>query len=214
MGFREMMSKMVGDYHRHGGSITNGGFWMLATWRVGNWGETLPARPRRLVRGLYSGMLLGVETLTNARLYRETQIGEDFHIIHTGSIFIDPEAQLGDRVGIMHDVVIGTTAEKIGVPIIEDDVFIGPGARVLGPVRIGKGAKVAANSVVIGDVPPGATAVGVPARVIRYTGATARKVPPKAEAKPEGEAKPDATPAAKPAAESAPAPKVEVKPES
>jgi len=78
---------------------------------------------------------------------------------------------IGDRVGIMHDVTIGTNLERPGTPVIGNDVFIGTGARILGGVKIGDGARIAANSVVLTDVPAGATAIGVPARVMQYTGA-------------------------------------------
>jgi serine O-acetyltransferase len=70
----------------------------------------------------------------------------------------------------MHDVTIGTNMEREGVPVLGDDVFVGAGAKILGPVRIGSGARIAANSLVLQDVPEGATAIGVPARVLRYTG--------------------------------------------
>jgi serine O-acetyltransferase len=69
----------------------------------------------------------------------------------------------------MHDVTIGES-DRRGVPVIGDDVFIGAGAKVLGPIRIGHGARVAANSLVIADVPDGATAIGVPARILSYSG--------------------------------------------
>jgi serine O-acetyltransferase len=60
--------------------------------------------------------------------------------------------------------------EREGVPRIGNDVFIGAGAKILGPVTVGDGAIVAANSLVLTNVPPGATAVGVPARMLNYTG--------------------------------------------
>ena len=57
------------------------------------------------------------------------------------------------------------TAKENGYPIVEDDVVVGCGARILGPIRVGKGATIGANAVVIHDVPPGATVTGIPARV-------------------------------------------------
>ncbi len=64
-------------------------------------------------------------------------------------------------------VVIGGRSEIYEVPVIEDDVQIGVGAKVLGPIRVGRGAVVGANAVVLHDVPPGAVVVGIPARVLR-----------------------------------------------
>jgi serine O-acetyltransferase len=65
------------------------------------------------------------------------------------------------------------TAKDNGCPIIEDDVTVGCGARVLGPIRVGRGATIGANAVVLHDVPPGATVVGAPARVVRPRAVTA-----------------------------------------
>lgn len=198
MTIRGLIKTIHNDYRRHGAAASNPAVWMLANYHFGRWAETLPPVRRKMGRAVYSVVLAGVEYVCNSRIYRETKIGEDLFIVHSGSIFIDPEAIIGDRVGIMHDVVIGTNMDKPGVPIIEDDVFIGAGARVLGPVRVGAGARIAANSLVIGDVPPGATAIGVPARVMRYTGATAKK-PQAAAAKPKEAAKKPAEDGQKPA---------------
>ncbi|SAL77941.1 serine acetyltransferase [Caballeronia peredens] len=80
-------------------------------------------------------------------------------------IVVHRHAVLGNNIVIAPNVVIGGRGRR-GAPVIEDDVLIGAGACVLGPVVIGKGAKIGANAVVLSDVPPGAIAVGVPARVI------------------------------------------------
>src|SRR5262249_16975207 len=69
------------------------------------------------------------------------------------------------RVRILHNVTLGTNMGP-DVPTIGNDVFIGCGASILGKVTIGDGARIAANSLVIADVPPGATAIGVPAKVM------------------------------------------------
>lgn len=81
-------------------------------------------------------------------------------------IVIHADSVLGDRVVVSPNVTIGGTGTSVGVPVIGDDVHIGTGARVLGPVRVGRGARIGANAVVLCDVPEGALAVGVPARVL------------------------------------------------
>ena len=78
-------------------------------------------------------------------------------------IQIHPSAEIGDRCGIMHGVTLGSDGK--GVPTIGNDVFIGCGATVLGGVKVGDNARIAANSLVISDVPSGSAAMGVPARV-------------------------------------------------
>lgn len=84
-------------------------------------------------------------------------------VIHSASV-------IGQRVHICQNVTIGRNPEREGVPVIEDDVYIGPGAVVSGNIRIGRGAKIGANAVVLKDVPPGAVAVGVPARILNADG--------------------------------------------
>ncbi|MHB0956088.1 MAG: serine O-acetyltransferase [Pirellulaceae bacterium] len=82
-------------------------------------------------------------------------------------IVIHSAATIGNRVHIDQGVTIGGNGTEPGVPIIEDDVYIGAGAKVLGPIRIGRGAVVGANAVVIHDVSACTVVAGVPARVIR-----------------------------------------------
>jgi len=85
---------------------------------------------------------------------------------HPYGIIIHSKAQIGNRVVIMQHVTIGgRDLERNEAPTIEDDVYIGAGARVLGNIRIGRNAMIGANAVVTRDVPPGATVVG-PNRIV------------------------------------------------
>jgi serine O-acetyltransferase len=85
---------------------------------------------------------------------------------HPHGIFIERGVEIGSRVTVMHQVTIGRknptppAEQGGGVPVIEDNVFIGPGAKLLGPVRVGRGATVGANAVVTRDVPSHCTVVG------------------------------------------------------
>lgn len=157
----------------------NPALWAIVVYRFGNWSNGLAGPAGWLTSKAYGLMFLGVELASGIVLNREARIGEDFHIVHSGNIKIHPETVIGDRVGIMQDVTLGTNMERDGAPIIGNDVFIGAGAKVLGAVRIGNGARIAANSLVLTDVPEGASAVGVPARIFRYTG-RAKKAEPSA----------------------------------
>ncbi|MGB5810642.1 MAG: serine acetyltransferase [Polyangiales bacterium] len=154
------------DVERHGGEYRNSAIWHMALYRFGNWSL---ARKNRQLRWLTSKMYGAVtplmEILTGVRMDRMTRIGEGFHIVHTDApISIHPEAIIGDRVGVMHGVTIGTNTGE-GVPQIGNDVFIGTGAVVLGDITIGDNVSIAANSLVTTNVPPNSVAVGVPAKI-------------------------------------------------
>jgi serine O-acetyltransferase len=164
-----MFERVIDDYRRHGSSFTNRAFWPLAVYRFGVWTDGLPRGPIRwLGSKLYGAQLLFVQMTTGVTLYRETKIGKGFHIIHPGDIIVHPNTVIGDRCGIMHGVTLGTNMKSNEAPIIGNDVFIGAGAKVLGKVVVGDGACIAANSLVIRDVPPRAIVMGVPAEIVRY----------------------------------------------
>lgn len=86
---------------------------------------------------------------------RRVVLGKDVRFPHARNVVIHPTSVIGDRVIIYHNVTLGANRTRTG-PIVEDDVLIGTGAVVLGPVRLGKGCKIGANSIVEQDVPAGA----------------------------------------------------------
>ena len=97
-----------------------------------------------------------------------TQIGRGVLLSYQGlGTVIHKGAVIGDKVIISTGVTIGGRSGHEKVPVIEEGVFIGTGAKVLGPIRIGKYASIGANAVVLQDIPPYAVAVGVPAKVVR-----------------------------------------------
>ena len=108
--------------------------------------------------------------LTAIDIHPGAKIGRNFFIDH-GFTVIGETAEIGDNVTIYQNVTLGGTNPSDGVPgkrhpTICDDVVIGSGAQVLGPITIGKGAKIGANSVVTRDVAEGATMVGIPAKAV------------------------------------------------
>jgi serine O-acetyltransferase len=167
----DLVTQLRKDHHRHDATWRNPALWAMAVYRVGVWGQQVQ-NPivRQIVSKAYGAMHLGVQLTTGFVIHREAKIGSDFHLIHSGNTKIHPDVVIGEGCGIMHDVTIGTNMDRPGVPRLGNNVFVGAGAKVLGGISIGDGARIAANSLVVCDVPAGATAVGVPARVLKYTG--------------------------------------------
>lgn len=114
--------------------------------------------------------------LTNVDIHPAARIGARFFIDHGAGVVIGETAEIGDDVTLYHGVTLGGTARLPGKrhPTLEDGVLVGAGATLLGPVVIGRGARVGANSVVVADVPPEMTVVGIPARIVRPAAAPAR----------------------------------------
>ncbi|HQR29439.1 MAG TPA: serine acetyltransferase [Anaeromyxobacteraceae bacterium] len=96
-------------------------------------------------------------------LGNDITLGSGVSFVHTVGIVIGGTAKVGNRVRFMGSNTVGTAKDN-GYPVIEDDVEVGAGARILGPVRIGARSVVGANAVVIADVPADSVAIGIPAR--------------------------------------------------
>nr|WP_314466490.1 serine acetyltransferase [uncultured Novosphingobium sp.] len=159
-------STLKADYRRHGGTLTSGAFIALSLYRYGRWGRSL-RNPlgRVLVSRTYGFAHVFVANLTKIWIPPATTLGRDFHIVNNeGSLSIHPESVIGDRLGVMHNVTIGSNMRE-GAPVIGDDVFIGVNSTVLGAIRVGDRVRIAANTAVTTDVPPDSIVVGSPARI-------------------------------------------------
>ncbi|HEY8117841.1 MAG TPA: DapH/DapD/GlmU-related protein [Methylophilaceae bacterium] len=121
---------------------------------------------KRLMIVLYWLLFRMVETLLVTSIPKEASIGPGLRIWHFGGIFIHPNAIIGANCTLRQGVTIGNRREDGPVPVIGDNVEFGVNSLVLGGIKIGNGCKIGAMSVVLCDVPDGATAVGVPAKVM------------------------------------------------
>lgn len=115
--------------------------------------------------------------LTGIEIHPGASIGRRFFIDHGMGVVIGETAQIGDDCTLYHGVTLGGTSWVKGKrhPTLGDGVVIGAGAKILGPISIGRGAKIGSNAVVVKDVPEGATAVGIPARILDDEAKTARE---------------------------------------
>ncbi len=106
--------------------------------------------------------------LTGIEIHPGARIGRRFFIDHGMGVVIGETTEIGDDVTLYQGVTLGGVSSNTGKrhPTIEDGVVIGAGAAVLGPFRVGRGARIGSNAVVLKEVPPGATVVGVPARQV------------------------------------------------
>jgi serine O-acetyltransferase len=116
------------------------------------------------VPGVNHALRLATTVLYSIEIGNDIELGEGINFTHTLGTVIGGTSKVGNRVKFMGNNTIGTAKDN-GCPVIEDDVVIGCGARVLGPIRIGRGAFIGANAVVLDDVPPGGVVSGIPAKL-------------------------------------------------
>ena len=145
-----------------------------------NWAGVQAILVHRAAHALYeSGVPLlpmalsyATRSVTGVEIHPAARIGADLFIDHGSGVVIGETAEIGDRVTLYQGVTLGGTGFARGKrhPTVEDDVSIGSGAKLLGPITVGHCAKVGANTVVIQDVPPNSTVVGNPGHPVRVEG--------------------------------------------
>ncbi len=110
--------------------------------------------------------------ITGVEIHPAARIGGGFFIDHGSGVVIGETAEIGERVTLYQGVTLGGTGFQPGKrhPTLGDNVTVGSGAKLLGPISVGNGAKIGANTVVVEDVPPSATVVGNPGHTVRVEG--------------------------------------------
>lgn len=140
---------------------------------LGNDSYRILALQRLRERALHSRWLPGVNhglrvvqtAMFGIEIGKDVTLGEGVYFVHPVGIVIGGDATVGNRVRFYGNNTVGTAKDN-GYPTIEDDVVVGAGARILGPITVGARSEIGANAVVLTDVPPDSVVVGIPARVI------------------------------------------------
>ena len=116
--------------------------------------------------------------LTGADIHPGATIGKGFFIDHATGVVIGETAEIGDNVSIFQGVTLGgvSTSKEKRHPTLEDNVVVGAHATVLGNIVIGAGSKIGAGSVVVKDVPPNSTVVGIPGKVVKRNGEKEKRI--------------------------------------
>ena len=144
-------------------------------YRLGHWLYTSPRRSRlamRVLRWVYLFLFRLVEMTTGISINATAQIGPGLYIGHFGGIIIGSGVVMGSKCNISQGVTIGVGGreEHRGYPRVGDRVYIGPGAKVFGPIEIGNDVAIGANAVVTRSLPDRAVVGGVPAQIVSYRG--------------------------------------------
>jgi len=162
-----MFENIRDDFRAHNRDWGAQGFWVMIVYRFGRWRYGVrPPLVRKLFSLIYKLLFKLIQIVTGIELPCEAKVGSNFVIDHFGGIIVSGYAQFGDNCRIRNGVVVGLRRiEEKCAPIIGNNVDIGSGAKLLGPIHIGDNAIIGANAVVLCDVPADCIAVGVPALV-------------------------------------------------
>lgn len=157
------------DLAAHGGDWTRPGFRAVAVHRFGNWRMRVKSKLLRApLSFLYRRLFVYVRNHYSIELPYSASIGRRFIIEHQGAIVVHGSCVIGNDCKIRQGCTLGNRCDEhpFDAPVLGDRVNVGAGAKLLGKVRLGDDAAVGANAVVLIDVPAGATAVGVPAKIV------------------------------------------------
>jgi len=160
-----MFKNLRSDLRAYDGDWAAQGFWVMIVYRFGRWRYGVkPVILRKLFSLIYKVMFKFIQIVTGIELPCEADVGGNFVIDHFGGIIISGYAKFGNDCRIRNGVVVGLRRiEEKFAPVIGNNVDIGAGAKLLGPITIGDNVIIGANAVVLSDVPANSIAVGVPA---------------------------------------------------
>jgi serine O-acetyltransferase len=166
---RGLWAHIKEDYAANGRDWSRPGFRALAVYRFGVWRMRIRNKLLRLPFSfVYWRLFRYVRNHYGIELPYSATVGRRLTIEHQGAIVVHGDSVIGDDCVLRQGVTLGnrSAAARFDAPILGDRVNVGAGAKILGRVRLGDGCNVGANAVVLSDVPAGATAVGIPAKIV------------------------------------------------
>jgi serine O-acetyltransferase len=150
------------------------GLWVTMQYRISRWVHYYFHIPilRPIAKAVCAFWQKLIEMITGVELPNRAEIGAGLYMPHANGIVVHIDAKIGRYCNIAQQVTIGVGGRNLdrGTPILGDRVFIGPGAKLFGPIELGNDVAIGANAVLMKDLPDCAVAVGVPAKVISYAG--------------------------------------------
>jgi serine O-acetyltransferase len=162
-----MFENIQSDFRAHNRDWGAQGFWVMIVYRFGRWRYRVrPPILRKPFSLIYKLLYKFVQIITGVELPCEASVGRNFVIDHFGGIIVSGYATFGDNCRIRNGVTIGLRrVDEKRAPTIGNNVDIGAGAKLLGPIKVGDNSIIGANAVVLIDVPANSIAVGVPATI-------------------------------------------------
>jgi serine acetyltransferase len=157
------------DFVAHGSDITRPGFQAVAVYRFGVWRMSVEPKPLRAPLSIaYRALFRTVRNLYGIELPYSAKIGRRVVFEHQHGIVVHGQTVIGDDCIIRQGVTLGIRSmdRLTEAPVLGRGVNVGAGAKIIGPVQVGDGASIGANAVVLKDVPAGALAIGVPAKLV------------------------------------------------
>ncbi|MFL5346965.1 MAG: serine O-acetyltransferase [Hyalangium sp.] len=152
-------------------AVTLDGIWAASVYRLGRALETARLGPLKpLLRAVHGSLEVALRFFSGIHLDSQAEIAPGFYVGHFGSIYVGPGVRIGRHCNISQVCFIAAAEDGSGAPVIGERVYLGAGCKIVGNVRIGDGAAIGANAVVVDDVPANGVVAGVPAQLISYKG--------------------------------------------
>jgi serine O-acetyltransferase len=152
-------------------AVTVDGIWAAGVYRLGQALKRSKLGPfKPLLRAVHGSLEVALRFFSGIHLDSQAEIAPGFYVGHFGSIYVGPGVRIGRDCNISQMCFISAAENGSGAPVIGNRVYLGAGCKIVGNVRIGDGAAIGANAVVVDDVPANGVVAGVPARLISHKG--------------------------------------------